>query len=133
MTFTPPGSGASATISGGNTAVTNAGGLATSGALTANTTAGAYGVTAAATGATTATFSETNNPGPATKLNFTTQPTAGSNIQATGTGNFNVSVAEQDANSNTETGDNATTVTLAINNTRARSLPASPAASGRRR
>ena len=116
VTFTPPGSGASATISGGNTAVTNAGGLATSGALTANTTAGAYGVTAAATGATTATFSETNNPGPATKLTFTTQPTAGSNIQATGTGNFNVSVAEQDANSNTETGDNATTVTLAINN-----------------
>ncbi len=88
VTFTPPGSGASATISGGNTAVTNAGGLATSGTLTANTTAGAYGVTAAATGTTTATFSETKNPGPATKLTFTTQPTAGSNIQATGTGNL---------------------------------------------
>ena len=41
---------------------------------------------------------------------------AGSNNQATGTGTFNVSVAEQDANNNTETGDNATTVTLAINN-----------------
>ena len=116
VTFTPPGSGASATIGGGNTAVTNASGLATSGTLTANTTAGAYNVTAAATGTNTVNFSETNNPGTATKLTFTTQPTAGQNIQATGTGTFNVSVAVQDASGNTETGDNATTVTLAINN-----------------
>ena len=116
VTFAPPGSGASATIGGGNTAMTNASGLATSGTLTANTTAGAYNVTASAPGTTTATFSETNNPGAATKLTFTTQPAANANIQATGTGTFNVSVAEQDANNNTETGDNATTVTLAINN-----------------
>ncbi len=115
VTFTPPGSGASATITGGNTAVTNAGGLATSGTLTANGTSGNYNVSASAPGTTTATFSETNNPGVATRLTFTTQPTAGANIQATGTGTFNVSVAVQDAGGNTETGDNATTVTLAIN------------------
>ncbi|MGO9855004.1 MAG: beta strand repeat-containing protein, partial [Acidimicrobiales bacterium] len=52
--------------------------------------------------------------GTATALTFTTQPTSGQNIQATGTGTFNASVAVQDANGNTETGDNATTVTLAI-------------------
>ena len=56
------------------------------------------------------------NAGAASNLTFTNQPTAGSSIQATGTGSFPVSVAEQDANGNTETGDNATTVTLAINN-----------------
>ena len=116
VTFTPPGSGASATIAGGNTAVTNAQGLATSGTLTANGTAGTYNVTASAPGTNTLSFSETNNPSTATKLTFTTQPTAGQNIQATGTGTFNVSVAVQDASGNTETGDNATTVTLAINN-----------------
>ena len=116
VTFTPPGSGASATITGGNTAVTNAQGLATSGTLTANGTAGSYGVSASAPGTSTVNFSETNNPSTATKLTFTTQPTAGSSIQATGTGTFNVSVAVQDASGNTETGDNTTTVTVAINN-----------------
>ena len=78
VTFTPPGSGASATIGGGNTAVTNAQGLATSGTLTANATAGGpYNISAAATGTNTVNFSETNNAGPATKLTFTTQPTVG--------------------------------------------------------
>ena len=49
-----------------------------------------------------------------TSLTFTTQPSSGRNIQATGTGTFAVSVAVQDANSNTATNDNADTVTLAI-------------------
>ena len=57
--------------------MTNASGLATSGTLTANGTAGAYNVTASAPGTNTATFSETNNPGAATKLTFTTQPASG--------------------------------------------------------
>ena len=48
-------------------------------------------------------------------LTFTTQPTSGANIQATGTGTFNVSVAVQ-IGGVTQSSDNATAVTLAINN-----------------
>ena len=51
-----------------------------------------------------------------TKLAFTTQPATGQNIQAKGTGSFSVGVAVEDTYGNIETGDNATTVTLAINN-----------------
>ncbi len=49
-----------------------------------------------------------------TKLAFATQPSAGQNIQATGTGSFTVSVSIEDANGNVATHDNTDTVTLAI-------------------
>ena len=49
-----------------------------------------------------------------TSLTFTTQPSSGQNIQATGTGTFAVSVAVQDAKGNTAANDNSDTVTLAI-------------------
>lgn len=63
VTFTPPGSGASATFAGGvNTAVTNGSGQATSAALTANATAGTYNVTASVVGlGSTVSFTLTNN------------------------------------------------------------------------
>ena len=68
VTYTVPGSGASATLAGPTapTATTNASGIATI-AATANATAGAYSVTAAVAGvATPATFSLTNLGLPAT-------------------------------------------------------------------
>jgi len=49
VTFTAPGAGASGTFTGGNTAVTNAQGVATKG-FTANGTEGAYEITATAAG-----------------------------------------------------------------------------------
>src|SRR5207248_673571 len=54
--------------------------------------------------------------GASTKLAFSTQPSSGQNIQATGTGSFSASVAVQDANGNTVTSDSSSSVTLAINN-----------------
>jgi hypothetical protein len=48
ITFTPPSTGASGTFTGGNTAVSNSSGIATSGTFTANgTSGGPYNVTAA--------------------------------------------------------------------------------------
>ena len=67
VTFAPPGAGATAVLSGGGTATTDAGGHA-SVVATASSVAGAYAVVASATGAATpATFALTNTPGaPAT-------------------------------------------------------------------
>ena len=56
------------------------------------------------TGATTAV----------SKLTFTTQPSSGQDIQATGTGSFSVSVAIQDSGGGTDVNDNSDAVTLAI-------------------
>jgi hypothetical protein len=54
--------------------------------------------------------------GAATKLAFSTQPTVGQNIQATGTGTFSVSVSVQDANANTvTTATNAVTLAIGTN------------------
>ncbi len=66
VTFTPPGSGASATLAGNPATIT--GGVATSGTVTANATAGgSYTVAATATGApTAANFSLTNTLVPVT-------------------------------------------------------------------
>ncbi len=52
----------------------------------------------------------------ASKLAFTTQPSSGQNVQATGTGSFSVSVAIQDSDGNTVTSGTGSTdsVTLAI-------------------
>jgi adhesin/invasin len=50
----------------------------------------------------------------ATTMTFTTQPSSGQQIQATGTGTFDVTVTVQDANGSTATTDSTDTVTLAI-------------------
>jgi uncharacterized repeat protein (TIGR01451 family) len=62
VTFTPPGSGASANIAGTPATVTS--GMATSGTVTANGTAGTYNVAASAKGATSVNFTLTNLPLP---------------------------------------------------------------------
>jgi hypothetical protein len=49
-----------------------------------------------------------------TSLTFTTQPTSGQPIQATGSGGFGVTVAIEDAHGNVATNDSTDTVTLAI-------------------
>jgi len=72
VTFAVPGSGASATFASGNTAVTNASGVATSSALTANSTAGSYAVSASVSGVTTpASFALTNTAAAATSVTTT--------------------------------------------------------------
>ena len=118
VTFTAPPSGASGTFANSSTsmaATSASNGQATSTTFTANTVAGSgYTVTAAAAGITTASFTESNTPGAAAKLAFTTQPSSGANIQATGTGTFSAAVAVQDAYGNVETSDSSTAVTLAL-------------------
>ena len=66
VTFNAPGSGASGTFAcSGNTAITNASGLATSQVFTANTKSGRYTVNATANALTTAPgFAMTNKAGP---------------------------------------------------------------------
>ena len=64
VTFNAPASGASGTFACGNTAITDASGIATSQVFTANTKAGKYTVTATAVALTTSPgFSLTNKPG----------------------------------------------------------------------
>jgi hypothetical protein len=76
--------------------------------------AGTYTLSATRAGLTTALSGNVViNPGTATKLAFSLQPTVGQNIQATGTGTFSASVSVQDANANTVT-TATSTVTLAI-------------------
>ncbi len=63
VTFTPPSSGASGTFAGGNTAVTNAGGIATANVFVANFVAGTYQLPATVSGVgTPALFTLTNTP-----------------------------------------------------------------------
>lgn len=86
VTFTAPGSGASAGFASSATVTTNASGLATSPALTANTVAGSYSVNAATPGvATPATFSLGNTPGAATHfaVNIPANSVAGVSVNAT--------------------------------------------------
>ncbi len=65
VTFNPPTSGARGIFACGNTAVTNANGIATSQVFRANTIAGKYTVTATANALSTSPgFLMTNNPGP---------------------------------------------------------------------
>jgi hypothetical protein len=52
--------------------------------------------------------------GPSVKLAFTTQPSSGQDIQATGTGSFPVAVAVEDADGNVVTGDSGTSITLSL-------------------
>jgi hypothetical protein len=73
VTFNAPASGASGTFAcSGNSAVTNASGLATSQVFTANTTAGKYTVTATANALTSnPSFALTNKPGPPASITAT--------------------------------------------------------------
>ena len=88
VTFTAPGSGASAAFSGSTsaTAVTNASGVATAPALTANATAGSYAVTATAPSVgTAASFSLTNTIAGGGLLSGTVDSsTVGANLTAEG-------------------------------------------------
>jgi hypothetical protein len=88
VTFTAPGSGASASFSGLTTAtaVTNSSGIATAPALTANGTIGSYTVTAAVSGIPTpASFSLTNTAAPVTSLTGSVNTSmAGANLTAEG-------------------------------------------------
>jgi hypothetical protein len=69
VTFTAPGSGAGAAFPNGNTAATNASGIATSPAFSANGSVGSYTVTATAANSTaSASFSLTNKVGPAASI-----------------------------------------------------------------
>lgn len=85
VTFTPPGSGASGTFAAGNTAVTNASGIATATTFTANTVVGTYNVSAAAPGAGSVNFTLTNiGVAPVITTNPTSQSvTAGNNASFT--------------------------------------------------
>jgi len=72
VTFNPPTSGASGTFSCGNTAITNASGIATSQIFKANTVSGKYSVTASAKTLTTNPgFVLTNLPGPPASITAT--------------------------------------------------------------
>lgn len=72
VTFTAPGSGASGTFGGSATVTTNASGIATAPAFTANATAGGYTVVASVVGlGSTASFSLTNQAGPASNITVT--------------------------------------------------------------
>jgi len=72
VTFNAPTTGASGVFPCGNTAITNANGIATSQILKANTIAGKYAVTAAANGLTTNPgFVMTNVPGPPASITAT--------------------------------------------------------------
>jgi hypothetical protein len=65
VTFSSPATGASGSFACGNTAITNANGVATSQVYKANTVAGKYTVTAKAAALVTSPgFAMTNNPGP---------------------------------------------------------------------
>jgi hypothetical protein len=97
VTFTPPGSGASGTFSPGNTATTNASGVATADPFTANSTAGSYNVTAAGADIPgSATYALTNTGGPATQF-LVTAP-----ANATAGTAFNITVTAKDGSGNTD-------------------------------
>src|SRR5205814_71983 len=71
VTIAEPGSGASATFTGGATATTNAAGVATT-TVTANAVAGSYAVTASTAGVSTpASFNLTNTAGVAATITAT--------------------------------------------------------------
>jgi hypothetical protein len=98
VTFTAPASGAGATFTGGNTAVTNASGVASK-AVTANSIAGSYNVTASAPGvATPATFSLTNTAGAAASIEATSGSGQSAQINTAFTNPLVVTVRDADGN-----------------------------------
>jgi hypothetical protein len=114
VTFSAPGSGASATFPSGSTATIGAGGLASLTAA-ANGTTGNYSVTVSASGAAaTATFSLTDSGGVATKLAFLNGPATtvyGNTIN----GGSYVTVEVLDQNNNVVTGSTVS-ITIALDN-----------------
>jgi hypothetical protein len=66
------------------------------------------------TSATTTPMLSVTPYGSAAQLAFSTQPAAGANIQASGTGTFPISVAVEDVNGNLVANDSTGTVTLSI-------------------
>jgi trimeric autotransporter adhesin len=109
------GSVLSCTDPGGLT-VTDASGVASYTGCSITLVGSGYKLTASSTSLTAPANANAFNitAGTATRLAFTTQPSAGQNIQAAGTGSFPVAVAVQDANGNVETADSGTVVTLAL-------------------
>jgi len=116
VTFTVPGSGPSATFSGGTniaTATIDGSGHASSGAVRANTITGSYAAVASASGVTSgASFSLTNALGPPTQLVIHTQPSG----TATAGSAFSTEpvVYVEDQYGNLETGDDTTQVTASL-------------------
>jgi hypothetical protein len=101
ITFTPPSTGASGTFTGGNTAVTNSTGIATSGTFTANATSGGpYNVTASLPSTGSPEFmAATGHPeGFATQVTFSlknvdfavTATTTTQTVTAGGTANYSL-------------------------------------------
>jgi len=102
------GSSVSATSLSQEAASSSSGGAAGAGTYTLQATRGGL--------ATALSGNVVINAGTATQLAFSTQPTEGQDIQATGTGTFSASVAVQDANGNTvSTATNAITLAIGIN------------------
>jgi hypothetical protein len=102
VTFSAPGSGASATFTGGSTGTTNANGLVVKG-ITANTVAGTYSISAVASGGSnpSALFVDlTNLPGAADHFVVTT---TAANPDMAGTP-FDVTATAQDLYGNAATG-----------------------------
>ena len=124
----PPATGSVNYFVTANGATPPGGTCGTSGSPIAATTCTVTGLSAGSNSFTVTaawnSFTSTSAPptlvtltsGAATKLAFSTQPTVGQNIQATGTGTFPVSVSVQDANANTVTNaTNAVTLAIGIN------------------
>ncbi len=111
VTFTAPGSGASATFPAGRTIITSPAGTA-SALAEANTITGSYQVAASSGGAGTKHFNLTNTPGAATQLAIQTQPSA---TASAGLPFGTQPVIDiEDQYGNLETGDNSTQVTAAL-------------------
>lgn len=106
VTFAVPGSGASATFAGGAiTATTNSSGVATSAAISANGTAGTYTVTATAQGAASpASFSLTNNPGPAAQIACISGSGQSATVSTAFTSPLGVQVQDSNGNSVNDSG-----------------------------
>ena len=110
VTFSGPGSGASATFPGGKTVVTSPAGTASALAV-ANSVAGSYSVAVTSSGAGAKHFSLTNTASAATQLVIQTQPSATAAAgMAFGTQPV---VYVEDQYGNLETGDNSTQVSVA--------------------
>ncbi len=102
VTFTTPGSGASATFAGAGatfTTMTNASGVATSAALTANAVAGSFSVSASVGGVSApATFSLTNTAAPPASITATSG--SGQTAQVNGAFGSPLAAVVKDASGN---------------------------------
>ena len=115
VTFTAPSSGATGSFSNSTNSISNStdSNGQISEAFTANAVAGGpYQVSASTPGPSAVNFQLTNTPGSASKLIFTSEPSANQNVTAGAPTPFQVKVEDQYGN--VETGDNSTTVSLAF-------------------